>query len=339
MSAADVCSGKRVLVTGGAGFIGSHLTHTLVEMGAKVRVVDNLVRGSLENLEDVAKQIEFIKGDLTSAEVCKRAVEKIDYVFHLASKVGGIGYYMTKPGEVYTNNILMDTQMALAARAAGVQRYVFSSSAHVYPRHLQSTEMAAPLHEAQAYPADPAISYGWAKLFSEKLIQYQNVEELTMRTAIVRIVGAFGERQDIDLNTASAIPAFCRRAVEYPKQSPFKMLGEGKETRSYCYVGDVVDGMIHCLKNLTKVPEIGPINLGNEGRVTIADLVKMVIEVSGKKIEVVCVPTPESGIRGQAVDCALARQQIPEWKPRVSLKEGILRTYRDVERRLAKTRG
>ncbi len=327
--------GRKVLVTGGAGFIGSHLTEILVELGAQVRVVDNLARGRVENLKAIRERIEFVKDDLTQAEVCARACTGMDTVFHLASKVGGIGYYMLKPGEVYNNNVLMDTQMFLAARAAHVKHYLFSSSAHVYPRHLQTTEDSAPLKEQDASPADPVISYGWAKLVSEKMIEYQNAEGSEMRTAVVRIVGAFGERQDIGLDTASAIPAFCRRAIEFPKKSPFIMLGQGRETRSYCYVGDVVEAMVLCIQGLTERKEIGPINLGTEGRVTIGDLVRMVIEISGKKIEVNHVTTKESGIRGQAVDCAKTKEVLRGWTAKVSLRDGILKAYRDIEQRLA----
>ena len=328
-------SKQRVLVTGGAGFIGSHLVHALVQTGARIKVVDNLARGRLANLSTVMDKIEFVKADLTEAEVCRAACAGQNAIFHLASKVGGIGYYMDRPSEVYTNNILMDTQVVIAARSAGVERFLFSSSAHVYPRHLQTHEDSPALKETDAYPADPVISYGWAKLVTEKLLQYQAQEGHPMRTAIVRIVGAFGENQDIGLDTASAIPAFCRRAIEFPKKSPFTMQGQGRETRSYCYVGDVVSGMIACVETLSTQNHVGPLNLGNEGRVTIGELARLVIEVSGKPIEIKHIEAKESGIRGQAVDCTLTQQTLKDWKPKISLREGIARTYREIEQRLA----
>ncbi len=325
---------KRILVTGGAGFIGSHLAKRLAADGAKVRVADNLCRGRLSNLAPVQGQIEFMKEDLTRAEACARVCAGMEIVFHLASKVGGIGYYMQKPGEVYTNNVMMDTQMQIAARELGVKRYLFSSSAHVYPKRLQADENSAPLKEADAYPADPAISYGWAKLVTERLIHYQNQEGSAVRTAVVRIVGAFGENQDIDLSTASAIPAFCRRALEFPGKSPFTMFGEGRETRSYVYVGDVVEGMIRCVEALADRPVIEPMNLGNEGRITIGELARMIVAVSGKPITIKSLPAAESGIRGQAVDCTLSREILSGWTPAVSLRDGILKTYQNIEARL-----
>ncbi len=326
--------GKKVLVTGGAGFIGSHLSERLVQLGARVRVVDNLVRGRLENLASVADAVEFIKGDLTSEEMANRACAGMEIVFHLASKVGGIGYYLKCPAEVYENNLIMDAHVFKAARLAGCLRFLFSSSAHVYPKHLQSEYDSPPLKEAAAYPANPAISYGWAKLATERLIQYQNEEKTTMQTAIVRIVGAFGERQDFGLDTGSVIPVFCRRAIEFPGRSPFTMLGKGNETRSYCYVGDVVEGMIQCVLRLSVVQKIPPINLGTEGRVSILEVAKLVIGLSGKEIGIEHLPAMESGIKGQAVDMSRAKVEIPEWSAKVSLRDGILKAYRDIELRL-----
>lgn len=334
----DFWRGKKVLVTGGAGFIGSHLTIKLVDMGAQVRVVDNLIRGKLEFLKPVADRIEFIREDLTSASVCESAVKGMEVTFHLASKVGGIGYYMKRPAEVFENNVLMDSQVVLAAKNSGCERLLFSSSAHVYPKHLQSHYDSPPLEEGDAYPANPAISYGWAKLMTEKLIEYQQEEGCDMRTAVVRIVGAYGENQDYGLDTGSVIPVFARRAIEFPHRTPFTILGEGKETRSYCYVGDIVDGMLQCVQRLSDVREIKPINLGNEGRVSILDVARLVIEISGKKIDIHHLPAMESGIKGQAVDLARTKVELPEWSPRVKLSEGIARAYSDIERRLKNER-
>lgn len=325
---------KKVLVTGGAGFIGSHLAHRLVKLGSKVRVVDNLARGREENLTAIRKDIDFIRADLTIADNCARACANQQVVFHLASKVGGIGYYMQRPGEVYTNNILMDTLMSVAARQEGVEKYLFSSSAHVYPKHLQTKEDSAPLKETDAYPAEPAISYGWGKLASELTLQYQNVEDPSMRIAIVRIVGAYGERQDIHLETASAIPAFCRRAIEFPKRSPFTMYGQGLETRSYCFISDIVDGLLLSIEGLQQHQTIGPINLGVEGRISIGEIARKVVEISGKNIEIKNIPAAESGIRGQAVDCALTKKLLNGWQPKVSIDEGLKRIYQDIHQRL-----
>ncbi|MGE4132289.1 MAG: NAD-dependent epimerase/dehydratase family protein, partial [Bdellovibrionales bacterium] len=236
--------GKRVLVTGGAGFIGSHLVPKLLEVGARVRVADNLSRGLRSNLAPVSSQIEFQETDLTIERACKEACENQEIIFHLASKVGGIGYYMNKPAEVFENNITMDTLLFRAAQRAKTGKFIFASSAHVYPKRLQSSEDSAARRESDAEPAEPAFSYGWGKLGTEKMIQFRQVEGTNKRTAVLIIVGAFGELQDISLETGSVIPVLCRRAIEYPGRKPFTHLGQGLETRSYCYVGDVVSGLM-----------------------------------------------------------------------------------------------
>jgi len=157
-------SGRRILVTGGAGFIGSNLVERLVELGAHARVVDNLQRGRLENLQSCMEAIEFVRGDLTEPAVCLEACRDMEVVFHLASRVGGIGYYLQRPAEVMAHNVLMDTLVWQAATACGVERYLYASSAHVYPLELQDSPEAPLLREEQALPANPPLSYGWAKL-------------------------------------------------------------------------------------------------------------------------------------------------------------------------------
>ena len=224
--------GKKVLLTGGAGFIGSNLAVRLLNLGSQVRVVDNLERGNLKYLRPIRDDLEFKQLDLTGQEACRLACQEMEIIFHLASKVGGIGYYLQKPGDVILNNVLMDTLMLQAALEVGVERYFYASSAHVYPLELQFSPESPPIKEEQAYPAHPGLSYGWAKLLAEKQIEYHVEEGMPLRAAIIRLIGAFGPNQDLDLETGSAIPVFCRRAVEYPERQPFIIWGSGIETRS-----------------------------------------------------------------------------------------------------------
>lgn len=143
--------------------------------------------------------------------------------------------------------------------------YLFASSAHVYPIDLQMTPDAPPIIEAQAYPANPELSYGWAKLMGEKLILYSIEQGCTTCAAIPRLIGAYGPNQDLELATGSAIPVFCRRAIEYPKRSPFVVLGTGDETRSFHFISDTVDALLLAVEKLTDHKVLGPFNLGAEG--------------------------------------------------------------------------
>lgn len=323
------------MITGGAGFIGSSLALRLAELGARIRVVDNLERGRLKNLAHFINSIEFLQSDLTHKQACLEACEGMEVVFHLASKVGGIGYYLTHPAEVMSQNILMDTLMWQAAKAYGVGRYLYASSAHVYPRGLQDRPDAPLMKEEDALPAHPALSYGWAKLLGEKLLEYGTTEDNSPGVSIPRLIGVYGENQDIDLEKGSAIPALIRRAIEYPERKPFTVLGTGNETRSYCYISDILDALLLSVEKLDNQKVIGPLNIGCEDRVRIQELAQQIIDISGKQIRIVNDLSHPTTIWGQALDCSRAVEVLDGWYPRISLSEGLRRTYEDIEKRLS----
>lgn len=327
-------SGKSVLVTGGAGFIGSHVVPALVASGADVTVVDSLERGSKKALQASWAQIAFHQLDLLDQEAAKQVCAGRDIVVHLASKVGGIGYYTRRPFEVLEANLRIDGNVLGAVLDGGVSLYFYASSAHVYPIELQGTADAPPIREEQALPAHPELSYGWAKLIGEKRIEYAQAEGKPLRASVARIIGAYGPNQDFDLATGSAIPVFIRRAIEYPHLGPFRVLGTGRETRSYCFVSDIVAGIMASVERLGDEPLVGPFNLGAEGRVTIADLARTIIDISGKKIPIEFDPDHPTLIWGQALNCSLASTLLRGWRPVVGLKEGLELCYQDIERRL-----
>ena len=327
--------GRKTLVTGGAGFIGSHLCDRLIELGARVRIVDNLERGRLDNLRRCLADAEFRQQDLRDQAVAHAACDGIEVVFHLASKVGGIGYYLSRPGEVLATNLLLDALVLDAALAAGVGRYVYASSGFVYPAELQQQPDAPALKEEDALPAKPAITYGWAKLMGEMALEAV-AGEGHLRGASLRLVGAFGPRQDTDLDRGSAIPVFIRRAVEYPERRPFVVKGTGRETRSFCYISDFIDAFVLAAERLGDGP-LPPLNVGSEGRLSIGALAGEVIAVSGKDIPVEYAPAT-TAIWGQAVDCTRARNSLG-WEPRVTLREGLARSYAYIEESLKEGRG
>jgi nucleoside-diphosphate-sugar epimerase len=327
--------GRRVLVTGGAGFIGSNLAARLLSEGAMVSVVDNLERGRREYLGKCLADVEFYEADLRDAEAARKACIGVEAVFHLASKVGGIRFYLEQPGEVFRQNVLIDQNVWSAALAGRVPLLFYASSAHVYPSHLQSSPNALPIREEQAVPANPKLSYGWAKLVGEKMMQFSVLQGCPTRAAIARIIGAYGPNQDLDLATGSAIPVFCRRAIEYPDDGPFLVLGTGAETRSYHFVTDTVEAMLRAVQKLEDTPLVGPFNLGSEDRISIAHLVKEIVAISGKEVEAQWDHSYPTAIWGQVLDCSLANRLLDGWRPLVPLREGLRCCYHHIAARVA----
>jgi nucleoside-diphosphate-sugar epimerase len=170
-------------------------------------------------------------------------------------------------------------------------------------------------------------------LLAEKLIECTLSDRHPIRAAVPRIVGAYGPHQDVDLATGSAIPVFIRRAVEYPEGKPFVVRGTGRETRSYCYVDDVVEALLLSVEKLTEQTLVGPVNIGSGGLISIAELAETVIRVSGKKIEITYDPSEPTVIWRQAVDCSYA-QRLLGWNARVSLENGLRASFRDIAKRL-----
>jgi nucleoside-diphosphate-sugar epimerase len=327
---------RSVLITGGAGFIGSHLARRLVNLGARVRIADDLSRGRLENIAEIIASVEFIRCDLSDPASALNVCDSIEVVFHLASRVGGIGYYVSRPAEVLVRNILIDALMLRAALICGADRYIYASSAHVYPKHLQMTPDAPRMKEEQAVPASPGLSYGWGKLVGEKELEYTVAEGSLLRVAILRLVGVYGENQDRDLTTGSAIPVFIRQAIEYPARKPFVILGTGEETRSYCYVEDVINAMLIAAEKLSDERIVGPLNVGSNERISIRNLAETIIAISGKPIIPVYNPSHPTTIWGQALDCSQARQRLNGWYPKIPLREGLRRVYEHMLSKLSR---
>jgi len=317
---------RLVLVTGGSGFIGANLVEALLALDAKVRVADNLERGRLESLRPWLDRIEFVQADLLERSACREACSGVDTVFHLASRVGAIGYYAEHPASVLADNSIIDANVLTAATRCGVSRYVYASSVFVYPAELQRDPNAPALKEGQALPANPPNAYGWAKLFGEKLLESATSEHPSLRGAVLRLIGVYGRHQSLDLERGSIIPVLVRRAIEYPRGQPFTIRGTGQETRSYCYVGDVVRAMLTAAEKLDSHALLGPINVGSETRIRIIDLARKVVSLSSKDIEIVLTPA-ETLVWGQAVDCSEARRLLDGWQPSVPLSEGLRLVY------------
>ena len=323
---------KRILVTGGAGFIGSHLVKRLVKQGHDVTVIDNLERGKIEFISDIITDVKMIHTDLTDYDECSRYFIGKDMVIHLASKVGGIGTYLSKPYDVMNSNMKMDGNVLRGIIENKIDTYFYASSAHIYPKELQTIADSPMIKESDAYPANPELSYGWAKLIGEKAIESAVVENDWLKVAVARFIGIYGPNQDFKLESGSVIPVFSHRAIKYP-EVPFSVWGTGKETRSYCYIDDALDCIEKMIKAMDTKQIVGPYNVGRGDRISIEDIAKTVIEVSGKDIEVEWDTTKNTVIWGQWCDVTKAKEELG-WEAQTSLRDGLTIVYNDIKQRV-----
>ena len=318
--------GKNVLVTGGAGFIGSNLVEKLVELGCNVRVADNLSRGSLDNISEFMDKIDFRKVDLTDINSCIEVTKGIDYVFHLASSVGGIHYIMREKVGNLTPSAIMNLNMLEACIKNDVERFLFTSSACVYNGKSNTVNV---YKEEDAYPANPLNTYGWAKVIGEIACKSYH-EDYGLKCSVVRIFNAYGEKENLDLKWAHVIPSFIVKAILYPK-IPFKIFGDGKQIRSFLYVKDCVEGMLLAMQ---KIENADPINLGNDKPISILELAYKIIDIAKKEIKVELDLKGTVGVHGYYANTEKMKKVL-NWEPRTSLDEGLRRTFDWAKRKLS----
>ncbi|MGB4782568.1 NAD-dependent epimerase/dehydratase family protein [Candidatus Methylomirabilis sp.] len=318
---------KRALVCGAGGFVSGHLVKRLKREGYWVRGVD------LKPHEFAPTQAdEFLLLDLRDPENCRDALTlpdgTFDEVYQLAADMGGMGFISRAECEVLHNNALINIHMSHKAAEMSVARYFFSSSVCVY-RDMQPGEPA--LTEDDAIPANPDNEYGWEKLYAERLAMAYG-RRYGMKVRIARFENCYGPEGTWRGGREKAPAAICRKVAEAGDGATIEVWGDGTAIRVFTYADDLVEGiytMIHSDPSTSSGQCLeGPVNLGSDERVTVADLVKTVIEVSGKKITVRYVPGP---VGVQSRNFSKARIKSLGWEARVSLRDGIARTYPWIE--------
>jgi len=306
---------KRVLVAGGGGFIGSHLAKRLKNEGNYVVVADWKDNEYFKHEEFCD---EFLDLDLRTLDACMRACKDIEEVYNLAADMGGMGFIQSNHSSILYNNTMVSFNMVEAARRCGAKRFFYSSSACVYPEYRQTDPNNPGLKEADAWPAEPQDAYGLEKLVSEELCKWYG-KDFKIEYRVARFHNIYGPQGTWKGGREKAPAAFCRKAIA--STTDFEIWGDGKQTRSFCYVDDCVEGILRLMRSDVNIP----INIGSDEMISMNDMAKFVLGLENKDIPIRHIPGPE-GVRGRNSDNTLIKQKLG-WAPSISLREGLKRTH------------
>jgi GDP-D-mannose 3',5'-epimerase len=316
--------GQKVAVCGGGGFIGGHLVKYLLENGVEVvRAVD--VK-PLDEWYQVTPGIENLVLDLKEKEHCYTAAKGVQGIFQLAADMGGMGFIENNKA-LCMLSVLTTTHMLLAARDSGVERFFYSSSACVYNGEKQKNPEVTPLKEEDAYPALPEDGYGWEKLFSERMCRHFE-EDFGMVCRVARYHNVYGPYGTWAGGREKAPAAICRKVIEAKASGKheIEIWGDGKQTRSFMYIDDCTKGTVA----ITESDIDYPINLGSSELVTINQLVDIVEEIAGVKLERRYKLDAPKGVNGRNSDNTKIKQELG-WEPSIRLKDGMAKTYEWIE--------
>jgi nucleoside-diphosphate-sugar epimerase len=307
------------LVAGGGGFIGGHLVADLVAKGFKVRAVDIK---PMSEWYQVHEGVENVQADLSDPVACREAAEGIHTIYNLAADMGGMGFIENNKA-LCMLSVLESTNMLVAARDAGTERFFYSSSACVYAADKQTDADVTALREEDAYPAMPEDGYGWEKLFTERMCRHFE-EDFGLKTRVARYHNVYGPNGTWDGGREKAPAAICRKVASAVMSGvhEIEIWGDGEQTRSFMYIDDCVFGS----QMITNADDPRPVNLGSNELVSINQLVSIVEDIAGVSLERRYDLSAPKGVRGRNSDNTeiVARYG---WEPSITLRAGLEKTY------------
>jgi nucleoside-diphosphate-sugar epimerase len=310
---------KKIVVCGGGGFIGGHLVKTFLEQGHQVRAVDRKPQTAWYQRHVEAENLVL---NLQHLDACMTALQGADECYNLAADMGGMGFIENNKA-LCMLSVLINTHLLVAARALGVSRFFYASSACVYAAYKQ-TEIENPgLKEEDAYPAMPEDGYGWEKLFSERMCRHFR-EDFGITTRVARFHNVYGPFGTFDGGREKAPAAICRKIInaKLSGKHEIEIWGDGLQTRSFMYIDDCTKG----IQAIMNSDIIEPINLGSDEMVSINQLVDIVEDIAKIKVKRNYNLDAPKGVRGRSSDNTLIKKLLG-WAPDIRLYDGMEKTY------------
>ena len=313
---------KKVLITGGGGFIGGHLALKLKEL-FQIRSVDSK---SFDKWYSFDEDLDNRCLDLNNFDACVEATQDIDYVFHFACNMGGMGFIEHHKTECMMS-VIPDSFMLKASKINNVKKFLFSSSACVYPQSLQNTNKVQQLSEELAYPAESEDGYGWEKLFIERMCRHYK-EDHNLDTKVVRFHSIYGPLGTWDGERAKAPAALCRKVIEakYNQTNEIEIWGDGEQTRSILYIDDCIDGFMKVFNSDINYP----INVGSENLYSINEIVSTIEKIAEVKLNRKYILDAPLGVRGRNSDSSKLKNL--GWEQNFTLEKGLRSTYEWIEK-------
>ena len=313
----------KVAVTGGAGFLGSHVARRLIDEGQEISIIDDMSAGSIQNLRDVGVKERVTRGDLKDYGFAKRSLKGAETVFHFAAEVGSVEYLhgsRSRELAALLANVTIDANVFRACAENGVRSIIYASSVSVYPFDRQLGEKVKFREEDAEEKVNPEGGYGWSKYLAEKELTYMT----DVHVGIARIFHAYGKNIYVKPDRSQVIASLMRKAIRYPKED-FVVWGSGLQRRCFVYVDDVMDALFALLRHVEEKGSL-TVNIGSTEEVTVLELAELIIGLSGKEIEPKLDPSRPSGALNRMPDLSRVKRTLG-WKPNTPFSKGLSKTF------------